>query len=297
MKKIVVIGSRDSGSKNNSEIIAKNIATDSTVVQSVYWEDLLLRIRGGVVEVTAHGEDVFDQADLVLAFGWYKNGAKSIYRDLAFALALYLKSQNIRFWNNEMIQQRSITKLSCMVQLALEGVSVPDTEFCLEYTEDLIQAERTFPLVVKAVAASRGESNFLVNDQAELSEVLGREGRFMIQGYLPNDHDLRVICFGGTPSLVLRRSRGEDADTHLNNTSQGGQAVWLEGADIPDGILTLSQRICMIMGREMAGVDLIPDDSSETGYSCLEVNAIPQLTSGHDTDIKMKMLRHIVTGE
>ena len=40
----------------------------------------------------------------------------------------------------------------------------------------------------------------------------------------------------------------------------------------------------------MAGIDLIPDNISEYGYSCLEVNTIPQLTSGFDPDTKMESL-------
>ena len=41
------------------------------------------------------------------------------------------------------------------------------------------------------------------------------------------------------------------------------------------------------MQREMAGIDLIPDSSAPGGYACLEVNAIPQLTSGYGVDVKM----------
>ena len=55
-------------------------------------------------------------------------------------------------------------------------------------------------------------------------------------------------------------------------------------------MLTESEKICIIMNRQLAGIDFIPDSSSPYGYSCLEVNAIPQLTSGYDVTTKMKKL-------
>jgi len=44
----------------------------------------------------------------------------------------------------------------------------------------------------------------------------------------------------------------------------------------------------------MAGIDFIPDAESPYGYSCLEVNALPQLTSGTDVDKKMSTLYNVV---
>jgi D-alanine-D-alanine ligase-like ATP-grasp enzyme len=41
------------------------------------------------------------------------------------------------------------------------------------------------------------------------------------------------------------------------------------------------------MNRELAGIDFIPDATAHFGYACLEVNAIPQLTSGYDVAVKM----------
>ena len=287
MKQVLIIGSRNSGSKNNPDDIARFIAQNDAQVTTVHWEDLVFSVKSGVVAITAGDVDVLSaETDLVVAVGWYKNGKKSVYRDVAFALALALKNRSIRFWNSEMAYQRSTTKLSAMVQLALEGVPVPDTTFSLD-TRKALATYETYPYVIKAIAASRGESNYLIENEAQLAEANLSEGFFLIQPFLENDHDLRVICFGGKPTLVLRRSRQENADTHMNNTSQGGNADWLELSSLTPELLTLSEKVCMIMGREMAGIDLIPDSSSSVGYSCLEVNAVPQLTSGTDSDKKL----------
>jgi len=287
MKQVIIVGSRSSGSKNNPDEIARFIALNDAQVTRVYWEDLIFSVKSNVVSITAGDVDVLAAGtDLVIAVGWYKNGKKSIYRDVAFSLALALKHHEIAFWNSEMAHQRSTTKLSAMVQLSLEGVPVPDTLFSID-TKKALATNPDYPYVIKAIAASRGASNYLIENEQQLTDAQVSEGYFLIQPFLPNDHDLRIICFGGKPTLVLRRSRRADADTHMNNTSQGGTAEWIDLSSISLELLTLSQKVCTIMGREMAGIDLIPDNSSSAGYSCLEVNAVPQLTSGTDSDKKL----------
>lgn len=286
MKKITIIGSRHSGSKNNPNILAEHLLAHDSSVQVVYWEDLLFAIKPNNVTIYDRQQLLFaDTPDLVIALGWYKNGRKSIYRDVAYSLALYLDSRGIEFWNREMLHQRSTSKLSCMMQLALQGVPVPTTYFSLQ--ADLALDSQAVPYIAKAVAASRGVSNYLVKTDDERAALPMEDMHYLVQPFLPNDHDLRVICFGGKAAMVLRRSRAEDADTHLNNTSQGGEAQWLELEDMPPELLTISEKICTIMNREMAGIDFIPDQESTFGYSCLEVNAIPQLTSGHDINKKL----------
>jgi glutathione synthase/RimK-type ligase-like ATP-grasp enzyme len=286
MKNILIIGSRDCGKKNNPYTIANSLKANGLNAEIIYFEDLLFSIEKNNISVTANGNDILaNNPEIVIATGWYKNGNKSIYRDIAYSLALFLKYKNISFWNSEMIKQRSTTKLSCMVQLAVEGISVPKTVFSLNI--DCAIKKMTMPFVAKAAGASRGENNFLVNSEADLEQIYNIENYFIFQPFLENDHDLRVICFGGVPSLVLRRSRRPGVDTHLNNTSKGGDARWLELSDVNSELLTISQKICKVTGREMAGIDFIPDASASVGYSCLEVNAIPQLTSGTDSEKKL----------
>lgn len=290
MKKVVILGSLDSGTKNSPSVISQHLRTKGYDVEICYWEHLVFDIKTDNVKILSQSKDIATnmQPDLVIALGWYKQGKQAFYRDVAYSAALYLKHHEIPFWNSEMGQQRSTTKLSCMVELALHGISVPDTLFSIDGS--LIKQPEP-PFVVKAISASRGQDNFLVRSSDHGSELLtGSMNKYLAQPFMPNDHDLRVICFGGEPSLVLKRSRGESSDSHLNNTSQGGNAEWLELSDVDEKLLTVSREICIIMGREMGGIDFIPDASSPFGYSCLEVNAIPQLTSGHDTLKKLDIL-------
>lgn len=289
MKNILLIGAKEAGDKNNVDTIRSQIHIDELNVEVVYWEDIVVDITSNNVSVWSNGKDVLAaKPALVMMFGWYKNGAKSYYRDVAFAVAMYMKSKNIPVWNSEVLSQRSTTKLSCLVQLALEGCRVPDTRYSMNHKE--LIANVKLPFVAKAVAASRGENNHLIRSADSIDRAFANDIQWIIQPFLPNDHDLRVICFGGEPRFVLKRSRAADAKTHLNNTSQGGTSEAIDIKNIRSELLTESRKICKIMKREMAGIDFIPDGNSPNGYSCLEVNAIPQLTSGHDVEGKMRML-------
>lgn len=293
MKKILIIGSKHSGKKNNPSEMAAGLRSADIDLKIVYWEDMLFEVKAGMVRVLCDGVDILaDKPSLVIAIGWYKNGKKSIYRDMAFSLALMMKNVGIKFWNSEMVNQRSITKLSCMVQLALAGIPVPDTYFSLDTRVSVGALD--MPFIAKAASASRGVLNFLIKEDDDLKQVYDADSYFIIQPYLENDHDLRVICFDGAPKLILKRSRHANVDTHLNNTSMGANASWIDLNSIKPDMLVVSEKICKVTGREMAGIDFIPDSKSTIGYSCLEVNAIPQLTSGTDSNIKLSTLLEVI---
>jgi glutathione synthase/RimK-type ligase-like ATP-grasp enzyme len=296
MPDIVIIGSKNSQGKNDPAMIVRALHGNGQFQErTVWWEDLVFDIQQGDLRLEAAGQSLCDDAtQLVLAVNWYKSGELHIYRDVAFAAGLYIDSKQVPVWNSEILHQRSTTKLSCMQQLAASSIPVPRTLFSLDplLLYQAVVDRLRFPLIAKDAGASRGRSNHLVRSKEELRELLTAQtvNRYIVQPFMPNDHDLRVICFGGVPQLILRRARAKDSNTHLNNTSHGGEAHWLTIEEADAEMLKQCKEICRITGREMAGIDLIPDEHAPTGYACLEVNAIPQLTSGADAPRKLQQL-------
>ena len=287
--KIAVFGSKDYGQKNDPEFIAQQLSAEC-----YFWEDLVFDIKPNKIMVTVNGRDVFNGSfDLAICLGWYRSGQYSIYRDLALCMAEIFDSKGIRYWNSEMGLQRSTTKLSQMVKLANHGILVPHTRFSLDLSQTLSGLPDDTPYVAKSTSASRGRNNFLFHNLIEISNSLRQShDYFLIQEYIPNDHDLRAICFGGEAKLLLKRAR-TDNSTHLNNTSQGAFSAWIK--PIPPQICQLSSQISRLFGREMAGIDFIDTiDNGAQKYYCLEVNVIPQLTSGFDVEQKMTTLSSIL---
>ena len=290
--KCMVIGSKHFGKKNNPRIFAEKTGADL-----YFWEDLVLDIKTNAVRVLFNGENILEKGyKLAICMGWYKNGERSIYRDLAYAVAKAFDAVGIEYWNKEMGDQRSITKLSQMTIMALNGVNVPATRFSLSGKQLVLGLVEGKKYVVKAVAASRGCNNYCVSSLLEVEDIIdGSTLPFLVQEFIPNDHDLRVICFGGEPKLVLKRSRTSN-DTHLNNTSQGGTAEWI---DLDPALAENARKISKLLGREMGGIDFIEVENLDNGgkmYYCLEINAIPQLTSGTDVERKMAALIETVNG-
>ena len=285
-KKILIIGSKYS-SKNDIKKIHDSFIKHTPKVTLKYWEDIYYSIINSDVSVGWENYILLENhPDLVITFGWYRNDPIFPYKDVAYSLALFLKHHNIKFWNQEMLHQRSTTKLSCMVQLALEQIPIPNTHF------QPVNALSPFqpPYILKAVAASRGQYNYMITSQREETLIKQQNRKtFITQEFLPNDHDLRVLCFNAQPKLVLKR-KAICKNSHLNNISQGGKGEWLALEEVSKEVLTLSEKICKIMKREMAGIDFIPNESVSFGYSCLEVNSIPQLTSGFDSSHKLTAL-------
>lgn len=299
MKKILLLGSRFSGEKNDVSLMQNALAPQlgkEMILNKIYFEDLLLQIsrREQRVIDTASGLDIKD-ADLVIAVNWYQNGTRRIYRDVAFAISLYLRHHNVKFWNSEMVLQRSVSKLSAMMQLGLNGIDVPATTFALS-PDILCAQEITFPAVVKDVAASRGKNNYLAQDFSTLKKILADQetNKYIVQEFIANDHDLRVICFAGRPAMIIKRT-GRNAATHLNNISQGAEAEALSIESLPKELLEKCEFVCTLMGRELAGIDILPATDGSKRFVFLEVNAIPQLTSGALVQDKLQMLAQSIT--
>lgn len=133
--------------------------------------------------------------------------------------------------------------------------------------------------VLKATHAKKGESNFLVKSEADLARLLNENPNedFILQRFIENDGDYRVLLVGGQVAMVIHRA--SDGDDHRNNTSVGGTATRLPLESMSEGDLDIAKKAAAAIGTDFAGVDLIKDKN--TGKtSILEVNSNPQVASG-----------------
>jgi glutathione synthase/RimK-type ligase-like ATP-grasp enzyme len=285
-KSVILLGSKSSGEKND---VAKLKELTLKIVKDinlriVYFEDLIFEISKGQQSVIdSISKTDISLCDLVLAVNWYRGGKQSIYREVALSLAMYLESKNVEFWNREMLNQRSASKLSAMMQLSLLGLDIPATKFSLSM--DLMKSYQDFsgPFIVKAAQASRGRSNHLVKSQEQFigiaSSKATQPNEWLIQEYIPNDYDIRIVCADYKPKLVIKRQRSDES-THLNNISQGASAELIDVNELSPDIIQSCGNICRVMGRNMAGIDLIVSKDLNKRQVFLEVNSVPQLTSG-----------------
>lgn len=279
--------------------IASAIGVDGVQVDAVLMENLIfsvvdnkpdIKIRHSGRSIVESGNTNLSQYDLVYIKNWES------LADIASAIALYLDFHKVRVICEEVNYFRSVSKASESFILALNDIPYPDTLFCA-HTEDLfdIWQERSdlfpMPLIIKAVDGFAGNDNFLVHSEYELRNVLnGRsEVRFMIQNFIPNDSDYRVVMLGFEPVMIMQRKR-RDESTHLNNTSQGAEAILQDISSFPLKVLDDCRKSSHLVRREIAGVDVM--FNSETGeHIILEVNASPQLATGAFLTEKKEVMR------
>ena len=149
-----------------------------------------------------------------------------------------------------------------------------------------------YPLIVKAADGYGGKNNFLVDSYQDLLKILDshKKTQFLIQEYIPNDHDYRCLVFGGEIKFVLKRSRDTTSDSHLNNTSAGGK-----GEMVTLDTLSISAQEAVLAAAKalnrdsFAGVDLMIHKETGQPY-ILEVNQTPQIEIGAEIEHKMDAL-------
>ena len=108
-----------------------------------------------------------------------------------------------------------------------------------------------------------------------------------MQGYVPNDGDYRIIVMGTKVTYVMHRK--SMSDSHLNNTSKGGQATTVPVSELPAEVLDQCVRLSRLLKREITGVDMIQHAVSGEFY-LLEINNMPQMATGANVNIKLTLL-------
>ena len=251
-------------------------------------DNLIFMFVDGKLSVTDHrtGKDIADFEDVFFQ-KWFA------LPQHALAAARYLSHRGRPFVSSEILQQNAFTKLTEMIELAIACVSYPDS-LCASPTNFLELAESgklpfEYPFIIKDIGGSGGSDNHLVEDQAQLEAILANapvSRSYIAQEFIPNEFDYRITVMGGEIAYVLKRSR--QGDSHRNNTTQGGAAIFMEPNELPAEVRAEALKAANVLGRnDFAGVDMIVNDD---GQWVLEVNKSPEIQLGVGTERKRELL-------
>lgn len=235
-----------------------------------------------------HPDDGYDVADFD-AIIVRKVGR---YGELGIAVAHYADSKNIPFTDSYLLTSGN-GKLACAFIRALRGIPVPETLY--GPAEALLASGLLeFPVVVKADIGRAGQDNYLVSDAAQYRDVLSTYPAMIMvtQAYIPNEGDYRILVMNYQPVLAIWRQKA--GNSHVNNTSMGGQASLIELEKLPKRVLRSAIQASRLEKVQVAGVDIIID--SVTGlHRVLEVNRAPQIPSGTFIDEKIGAYAGFIT--
>lgn len=294
MKNVAIISSSESAT--NVALVddfAKQLNYNNTdfTCQVLHYADIAFQISGD--EVTAFSLTTGAQLSS-FDFVYFKSYIR--YEENANAIATILTKHGVPFVCSEVKDSLSTTKLSQYVRLAIHGILLPKTLYIeasrLAESYDTFAAALGVPFIMKAIDGKGGEANFLIHSREEYTPKLTEypHVKFICQSFISNSGDLRVLIVNNKIELIIGRARKDDS-THLNNTSQGANAQLLPLTELTPETQELSLKCAQIMGREIAGVDVMFEKDTNKPY-ILEVNASPQVGSGAFVNEKLSVYKN-----
>lgn len=290
MKKVLILVSRTNieQKKTDPEALAVAINKADKGVEAAWatLEDLLFVLSPDKADVIDTTHDCSLTGYDAVYLRYYSGNLAA-----AMAVARFCALKNIPFVDREALQIGSQGKLNQYMNLHELGVLFPSSLVGVgRLLESTYQTHGfSFPFIVKAVTGTRGQDNYLVQDGSELHRVFAKNPAraYVLQEFLPNDGDYRVVVMGDQVVMVIGRKA--TSKSHLNNTSQGGSAAIVPLEALPEAVRAMSVRAAQFYGRDIAGVDIVRS-KTDGKYYCLEVNRAPQIEQASFADEKATLL-------
>ena len=219
--------------------------------------------------------------------------------EISMAIVTYLRRHNIPVINPEIGKYLPLTKLGEFVLMSNKDIPLPDSVFLRhKHIKKAIKKNKlpfSFPFIAKSTNGSMGSNNWLIKSNEDLLRAMEEapESLFVLQEFIPNDFDYRILVFGGVPRMVIKRSRVSD-DTHVNNTSKGGDGIIVALKDMDPKVIEIAIKAASAVGRmELGGVDIVINNITGKPY-VLEVNKSPQIETGSNVQRKLDVFSEYV---
>lgn len=261
---------------------------ETTIVQSCLFDDLIISVGDGEFSIY----DTLHQCDLSEYDAFFLRGVKfRDYMDTLITINHYANLHGIKTIN-DYSHGRDYSKLLQAVQFQLLDIPVARTLLVTGALLKSMPSDWAFPCIMKSTHGSHGNDNHLVANIEQVENIIRENSnkRFVLQRFVPNDGDFRILIIGNEV-MVIGRSALEGS--HLNNTSKGGDAVVIDTAELPGRVIDDSKKIMKQLHMTIAGVDVLMDKQTKD-YYFLEVNAQPQLMSGAVVSEKKAMMGRLL---
>lgn len=256
--------------KSSSQLV------DGVEIDAAAIQQLVFSVRSdSELSITLDGEELHEH------YGVIHIRNVHMFLDYANALGVYCQRYGLICINRADSSLNYLGKVSQGFLYAANGIPTPPFISSASNQTLLCEAQNRpafdYPLIVKNNNAMKGASNFLVGTLAELVKVLSddRQG-YLIQPFIKNHGELRILTFGDVEPIIFKKSASPD--THLNNTSQGGQIQEYSSSSVDSEIMSAIWKILGLLNRQIAGVDVLL--ATDGSWTILEVNHTPALGSG-----------------
>lgn len=257
--------------------LVKSEAMPKADYKAVALEELVFALGtdGNASIYNATGTQVFHDASFVYFKSWER------MPEQASMVVSYLQAKGVPF-EDQAVRHVGIHKASQFWKLWAAGTPViptivstyrPDRRFIREKIGNA-------PYLIKPIQGEKGRGVKKLDSYEAIPEDLTG---LVLQPFLPNDGDYRVMTYGYIVRGALLRTAS--AGKVVNNTSQGGSSVYVERESIDDTIVKIAEKAVHVLEHAVAGVDVMV--ASDGKPYILEVNQGSQIVTGHFTDKKI----------
>ena len=284
MQKVLIIGN----DITKYTPLINSLSDNDTIVSACSYQDLTFYLDGDntTVQCFSTGEDIREFSKvLILA-----TSPCHLQNYIFSTLACYCRRHHISLFDDDF--SNTDGKLYALWRFWEKDIPIAKTVFgpAIFMAQKLAEFGNTG--VLKSVQGTKGRDNYLIHSTEELYKIVDDKPYFILQNYISNVGDWRIIVINFQPQLAIyRSSHGKD---FRNNTSVGGDAKLVPLNEVDSKILELAVSAAKALNIKIAGADIMQDN--QTGeYTVLEVNRTPQLATGAFTDAKTKILKDLIS--
>ncbi len=280
MKKVLLIArAKSPGSVQKADLFADKmrqlLGNEDIQIENCEITELFFEVAKDKIGIY-HPEKKFDVRDFDLVI--MRHTGKCWVE--AQAIARYCERFDVRYTDTYLDRLLLDSKLSNEFLLWCNGI----TQWPWTMYGPVDELVRRLPelgdkAVFKDSNGSKGRLNFVVSTPDEIRAIVRQypDVQFVLQEFIPNDSDLRILIMNKHVSMIIRRTG--DGSSHLNNTSQGGDAELVSISEVDSKIIDLSLKAAHVAKLQVAGVDVMFDARNNDFYF-LEINNAPQISSG-----------------
>lgn len=289
MKKILVLASKRSTSKEKFISFLQEYFNKKAEVVLGIFSDLIFEIEGGKVLVEIDGRNIND-FDLV----YFRN--TSGFQSMAAALSIYLESTGVKFFDKSFISG-SFTgdKFTSLMRLAVNSVPIVPSFLCWKgatsRSKEKISKKLGFPIVAKEVTTQRMQSVFLIKNLKDFDElpdktVKGTDARYLFQKFINFDKEFRLLVLGDKVGIVHTKTVRDNTGFQVGYLDQEEKPEFLNLEDVPSTIKEIAIKAATILHIQIAGVDICREQITGKTF-VFEVNRGPGLD--YDTSVSPEL--------
>ncbi len=243
--------------------------------------------------------------------GWY---FRAVGNELEWSklLQFYARENKVTVVDDYLLSEGPLRRFKSVMgwQLLQAGIKYPKTSYVDSLADLEVELGNwNFPLIVKLSQGGRhGMGTFFLKEFADLGHLRDRlelrkeramaEGKkfatprgFLIQEYIQNDGDFRVMTVGYKCVGGFKRQMKEEKLV-LNRSLGSSRAL----KEIPEDVSETAEKAARVLGVEVAGTDLVRDANSGEIY-IVEVNEAPQFKVFENrtkVNVARKILEHCI---